>query len=62
MAGFFYADSVVFVQQIITHSISMAKRRGALSSVATRNKKHPHKTKKRLAIKAAMLATRKKRS
>jgi hypothetical protein len=39
----------------------MAKRRGALSSTATRNKKHPHKTKKRLAIKAAMLAAKKKK-
>jgi hypothetical protein len=36
----------------------MAKRRGALSSTATKNMKHPRKTKKRLAIKAVMLAAK----
>ncbi len=35
----------------------MAKRRGALGSA--KKIKHPHKTKKRLAIKALMLAARK---
>jgi hypothetical protein len=39
----------------------MAKRRGAISSNKTRDGKHPHKTKKRLAIKAAMLAAKKKK-
>lgn len=37
----------------------MAKRRGAISSKTTREGKHPHKTKKRLAIKAKMLAEKK---
>lgn len=39
----------------------MAKRFGALSGTATKNGKHPHKTKKRLAIKQAMLAAKKRR-
>ncbi|MFA5994837.1 MAG: hypothetical protein WCW27_04580 [Patescibacteria group bacterium] len=34
----------------------MAKRRRSLSALKTRNKKHPRKTKKRLAVKAVMLA------
>ncbi len=38
----------------------MAKRRGALGSIHNKVK-HPRKTKKRLAIKAAMLAAKKKR-
>lgn len=37
----------------------MAKRRKALSGNATKNGKHPRKTKKRLAVKALMLAAKK---
>jgi len=37
----------------------MAKRRNAIG--ARKNMKHPHKTKKRLAAKQAMLAAKKKR-
>jgi hypothetical protein len=37
----------------------MAKRHGAITS--KRKMKHPHKTKKRQAVKKAMLASRKKR-
>jgi hypothetical protein len=39
----------------------MAKRHGALGKNVTKKMSHPHKTKKRLATKRAMLAARKAR-
>jgi hypothetical protein len=43
---------------ILIDTIIMAKRRGAISSKATKEGKHPPKTKKRLAAKAEMLAAK----